>query len=262
MIKMAERSSPLILTAAGHGWLDEHAVPDQNGRFSTETEADALMLQLLNYFRERGDDMGRGGVSTIRAHIERRIQALERVRGAGAPVEKIRRLIALRWSLEDIVAEAKRLHYMDEPGETADDSSAASPPRNDRPYACPDHTCGRAYLSRGDLNAHTLAVHSGKRPFACQFQGCELSFRRGADRRNHFTSQHVPKAQWPHGCTVKGCAARFWQRSTYQQHLQSHLPMKERAHRCTQPGCDFGGTSAYQLRQHLEKRHTDTVTNE
>ena len=80
-----------------------------------------------------------------------------------------------------------------------------------KPVQCQE--CPKAFATAAALKVHTR-VHTGEKPFACLYPGCERRFSQKMHRDRH-TRVHTGKK--PYVCGV--CKRKFSQRSSMKRHI-------------------------------------------
>ena len=94
----------------------------------------------------------------------------------------------------------------------------------ERPYPCEFPGCGKSFIQRSALTVHSR-VHSGERPHQCEFEGCGKSFSDSSSLARH---RRTHTGRRPYVCTVPSCGKMFTRRTTLNRHVRSHqLPMKK-----------------------------------
>lgn len=94
----------------------------------------------------------------------------------------------------------------------------------ERPYPCDFPGCGKSFIQRSALTVHSR-VHSGERPHQCEFEGCGKSFSDSSSLARH---RRTHTGRRPYVCTVPSCGKMFTRRTTLNRHVRSHqLPMKK-----------------------------------
>ncbi|WFD44590.1 hypothetical protein MPSI1_003258 [Malassezia psittaci] len=97
----------------------------------------------------------------------------------------------------------------------------------ERPYPCEFPGCGKSFIQRSALTVHSR-VHSGERPHQCEFEGCGKSFSDSSSLARH---RRTHTGRRPYVCTVPSCGKMFTRRTTLNRHVRSHQsPMKKNAH--------------------------------
>ncbi|KAE8267190.1 hypothetical protein A4X09_0g5155 [Tilletia walkeri] len=88
----------------------------------------------------------------------------------------------------------------------------------ERPFPCDWPGCGKSFIQRSALTVHTR-VHSGERPHKCEFPGCNKSFSDSSSlarhRRTHSNSR-------PYICPYPECGKQFSRRTTLNRHAKAH----------------------------------------
>ncbi|WFD26625.1 hypothetical protein MNAN1_001608 [Malassezia nana] len=96
----------------------------------------------------------------------------------------------------------------------------------ERPYPCDFPGCGKSFIQRSALTVHSR-VHSGERPHQCEFEGCGKSFSDSSSLARH---RRTHTGRRPYVCTVPSCGKMFTRRTTLNRHVRSHqMPLKKRA---------------------------------
>lgn len=94
----------------------------------------------------------------------------------------------------------------------------------ERPYPCDFPGCGKSFIQRSALTVHSR-VHSGERPHQCEFEGCGKSFSDSSSLARH---RRTHTGRRPYVCTVPSCGKMFTRRTTLNRHVRSHqLPLKK-----------------------------------
>lgn len=95
----------------------------------------------------------------------------------------------------------------------------------ERPYPCDFPGCGKSFIQRSALTVHSR-VHSGERPHQCEFEGCGKSFSDSSSLARH---RRTHTGRRPYVCTVPSCGKMFTRRTTLNRHVRSHqMPLKKR----------------------------------
>jgi insecticidal toxin complex protein TccC len=60
----------------------------------------------------------------------------------------------------------------------------------EKPFACAESGCGKAFAESGHLTRHFRA-HTGEKPFVCVEVGCGKAFARAAGLRKQYYRLHI-----------------------------------------------------------------------
>ena len=120
----------------------------------------------------------------------------------------------------------------------------------ERPYVCDYPGCSKSFGQMAHLTTHKL-THTGDEPFVCDFPGCEVRFSR---RGNLATHKRIHTGDKPYVCDYEGCGARFTQTSYMATHKRVHTG--EKPFKCDFPGCDTCFTISSNLTKHKHSLHT------
>ncbi|PKI84800.1 hypothetical protein MVES_000864 [Malassezia vespertilionis] len=94
----------------------------------------------------------------------------------------------------------------------------------ERPYPCDFPGCGKSFIQRSALTVHSR-VHSGERPHQCEFEGCGKSFSDSSSLARH---RRTHTGRRPYVCVIPACGKMFTRRTTLNRHVRSHqLPAKK-----------------------------------
>lgn len=86
-----------------------------------------------------------------------------------------------------------------------------------RRIKCDYDGCGRSYCSYFNLKRHIESSHLGVRKFKCEICGRHLS-----SKQNYVDHQNIHTGAKPYFCDFHGCGLRFRQLSQYYLHKQLH----------------------------------------
>ncbi|OMJ67064.1 hypothetical protein SteCoe_35870 [Stentor coeruleus] len=86
-----------------------------------------------------------------------------------------------------------------------------------RRIKCDYDGCGRSYCSYFNLKRHIESSHLGLRKFKCDTCGRYLS-----SKQNYVDHQNIHTGAKPYICDFSGCSLRFRQLSQYYLHKQLH----------------------------------------
>lgn len=78
--------------------------------------------------------------------------------------------------------------------------------------------CRKRFTLKHDLQRHSL-VHTGERPFACNYEQCVKTFNRSSALNRHKRSH---TGDPPFECNYPGCEKRFGQKSNLNRHERIH----------------------------------------
>ncbi|MCY4473246.1 MAG: C2H2-type zinc finger protein [Kistimonas sp.] len=88
----------------------------------------------------------------------------------------------------------------------------------EKPFVCPEKSCGRAFAVRVSLTRHKRR-HSGEKPFVCPHEGCGHASRQSGALRLHL---RVHTGEQRVVCPHEGCGCAFSAPARLTQHLRLH----------------------------------------
>lgn len=90
----------------------------------------------------------------------------------------------------------------------------------ERPYPCDYPGCGKSFIQRSALTVHSR-VHSGERPHKCEFDFCDKSFSDSSSLARH---RRTHTGRRPYVCDFPKCGKMFTRRTTLNRHSRCHQP--------------------------------------
>ena len=91
-------------------------------------------------------------------------------------------------------------------------------------HYCP--ICGKRENTKTNLSNHTKRNHEVARPFMCEKEGCEKTFKLQYERKMHWSKVHNSK-NLPFKCDFIGCSRHFLYRSYLWRHQrQVHFDLR------------------------------------
>ncbi|UZJ52235.1 hypothetical protein CBS101457_001555 [Exobasidium rhododendri] len=90
----------------------------------------------------------------------------------------------------------------------------------ERPYPCDFPGCGKSFIQRSALTVHSR-VHSGERPHQCEFVGCGKCFSDSSSLARH---RRTHSGKRPYVCNHPRCGKMFTRRTTLNRHARCHQP--------------------------------------
>nr|CAB3267950.1 zic-like protein ZicL [Phallusia mammillata] len=122
-----------------------------------------------------------------------------------------------------------------------------------------DHTCywagcsraAKAFKAKYKLVNH-LRVHTGEKPFVCNFPGCGKTFGRSENLKIH---KRTHTGEKPFPCKFPGCDRRFGNSSDRKKH--SYMHNTEKLYTCHYEDCDRSYTHPSSLRKHIRMHESN-----
>ncbi|XP_014238921.1 zinc finger protein ZIC 1 isoform X2 [Trichogramma pretiosum] len=88
----------------------------------------------------------------------------------------------------------------------------------EKPFKCEFPDCKKRFARSENLKIHNR-VHTGEKPFNCGVKSCERRFANSSDRKKH---QHVHSSERPYLCKIANCSKAYTHPSSLRKHMKSH----------------------------------------
>ena len=124
-----------------------------------------------------------------------------------------------------------------------------------KPWRCEYPGCSRRFNDTSALKKHGViheTVLELRRPFQCPVDECEFRSARKLDLKRHVTARHTPKRTRDFQCPM--CPSRFFTKESLRLHLPRHT--REEVFKCSQ--CDYGTHVNYDLNAHVKRVHKES----
>jgi uncharacterized Zn-finger protein len=94
-----------------------------------------------------------------------------------------------------------------------------------KPFEC--KTCGKKFSENGNLKVHSR-IHTSERPFKCQYQNCDASYKVYSHLKDHINGIHLKlrysvfkyKFYRKHKCVI--CTKSFFRNNALKNHMRTH----------------------------------------
>ena len=120
----------------------------------------------------------------------------------------------------------------------------------EKPYACDFEGCEAAFGQSGTLTEHKR-THTGEKPYACDFEGCEAAFGSSSTLTVH---KRTHTGEKPYACDFEGCEAAFGESGQLTKHKRTHTG--EKPYACDFEGCEAAFGESGKLTKHKRSQHT------
>jgi len=108
------------------------------------------------------------------------------------------------------------------------------------------HVCDKDCRSHSKLIAH-MRTHTGKKPYACSYEGCGNVFTRKTSLRQHMM---IHTGEKPYPCSYKDCGKAFIQSHNLKDHIRIHTGARPYA--CSHELCGKAFSQKSSLKRHMK----------
>jgi len=122
----------------------------------------------------------------------------------------------------------------------------------ERPFACNWEGCDKTYIEEKHLMQHIKGFHEKEREFCCEIEGCGKAFLTHTRLRRHEGTHEGGMLRY--ACRYPPCKERFRQKSTLERHVRQ-IHEGKRPFPCKETGCSESFDSSGALSRHGQRAH-------